>query len=174
MPQLVENIGGIRRVAATVNNQPDAFAQDEIDRTIGVSQIGYIVPIHGGTAIGDLRLRCIAFDEFEVGKSGVGPPTVIYYTIRTNRSVPRLYDGSEVFGNFVVGLPDLVMPHAIGCRNHGRHKQDDNGCGDRDPPQEGRIGHIRSGRAPKTGFHIVPVFVAETGFHIRRADRPQN
>ena len=55
MPQLVENIGGIRRVDATVNNQPDAFAQDEIDRTIGADQIGYIVPIHGGTAIGDLR-----------------------------------------------------------------------------------------------------------------------
>ena len=57
MPQLVENIGGVRRVDSTVNDQHDAFAQDKVNRMIGVSQIGYIVPIRRGTAIRDLRLR---------------------------------------------------------------------------------------------------------------------
>jgi len=57
MPQLVENIGGVGRMDATVSDQHDALAQDKVNRMIGVSQIGYIVPIHGGTAIGDLRLR---------------------------------------------------------------------------------------------------------------------
>ena len=57
MPQLVENLSSVGSLDATVNNQPDAFAQDKINRMIGVNQIGYIVPIYGRTAIGDLRLR---------------------------------------------------------------------------------------------------------------------
>ena len=56
MPQLVENIGGVGRMDVTVNNQPDAFAQDKINRMVGTSQFGHLVRIRGGTAIGHLRL----------------------------------------------------------------------------------------------------------------------
>jgi hypothetical protein len=68
MPQLIANIGGVVSMEATVNNQPDAFAQDKINRMIGMSQFGHLVRMHGGTAVGDLCHRRIAFDKFIVGK----------------------------------------------------------------------------------------------------------